>query len=40
MLKNLRVRVMIFSVSLAALAGVASHFLPVLKSRGFHDGDI
>jgi hypothetical protein len=30
---------MIFSVSLAAFAAAAAHLAPILKGRGFHDGN-
>lgn len=37
-MKNLRARVMIFSVSLAAFVAAAAELAPMLKGRGFHDG--
>jgi hypothetical protein len=36
--KNLRARLMIFSVTLASFTAAAAHLAPILKGRGFQDG--
>ena len=38
-MKNLRARLMIFSVTLAAFAAAVAPYFSFLKSRGFHDGN-
>lgn len=38
--RNVRARLMILSVSLATAAGLLSYLGPVMKMTGFHDGDI
>jgi hypothetical protein len=40
-MRNLRTRMFIFSVSLVSSAAVLAAVLaPILKGKGFHDGDL